>query len=106
MRFLAWIFLTFTVVAVIFDWLLMTEGGDFILRPLGQLLSDIFGTGTVTLIQSSIERHVSAEGIFEPFILPLLISPAGIVFGLAFLFFHVMAAVFSRPKQYLNLEPL
>lgn len=106
MRFLAWIFLILTVAAVVFDYRAIVEGGELVLRDLGTLLSEVFGPSTVALIQSSIERHVSAEGIFEPYILPLLLSPAAVVFGIAFLFFHVIAALFRRPRRHYNDEPL
>jgi hypothetical protein len=106
MRFLAWIFLILTVVAVVYDWRAIPEDGEFVLRPLGTLLSEVFGPSSVTLIQSSIERHVSPDGIFEPYILPLLLSPAAIVFGIAFLIFHVLAALFRRPRGHYNDEPL
>jgi len=37
---------------------------------------------------------------------PLLTTPAAIVFGIAFLFFHVLSALFRRPRQNYNVEPL
>lgn len=106
MRFLAWVFLILTVVAVFFDWRAIAEDGVFVLRDGGTFLSEVFGPSSVTLIQSSIERHVSAEGIFEPYILPLLLTPAAIVFGIPFLIFHTLAALLRRPRRHYNDEPV
>ena len=104
MRFFAWIFLILTVVAVIFDWRAIVEDGEFVLRPLGFLWNEIH-SASLQQLQPAIERHVSPT-LWESVVQPILTSPAAIVFGIAFLFFHILGAVFRRPRQYYNDEPL
>jgi len=104
MRFLAWVFLILTVVAVVFDWLALQEGDGFILRPLGELWASLH-SASLQLLQPAIERHVS-PALWESVVQPLLESPAALVFGIPFLIFHVLAAMFRRPRQNYNIEPL
>jgi len=104
MRFFAWIFLILTVVAVVFDWRAITEEGDIVLRQLGALWNEIHSPSLQTL-QPAIERYVSPS-LWDSVVQPLLESPAAIVFGIAFLFFHVLGAMFRRPRQHFNDEPL
>jgi len=104
MRFLAWVFLILTVVAVVFDWLAIPEDGEFVLRPLGALWSSIH-TESLQVLQPAVERHIS-PALWENLIQPLLTAPAALVFGIPFLFFHTLAAMFRRPRQDFNIEPL
>jgi len=104
MRFLAWIFLILTIVAVFLDWRAIVEDGEFVLRPLGTLWTDIHSASLQTL-QPAIERHVS-PALWDSVVQPLLTSPAALVFGIPFLIFHVLAALFRRPRQNYNVEPL
>ena len=104
MRFLAWIFLILTVVAVVFDWRAIPEDGEFVLRPLGLLWSEIH-TGSLQQLQPAIERHVSPT-LWDGYVQPMLESPAAIVFGIAFLFFHLLSALFRSPRRDYNNEPL
>ncbi len=104
MRFLAWVFLILTVVAVVFDWLAVGEDGAFILRPLGELWNGIHSE-SLQQLQPAIERHVS-PALWENIVQPLLTSPAALIFGIPFLFFHVLSALFRRPRQDYNIEPL
>jgi len=104
MRFLAWVFLILTVVAVVFDWMAIPEDGEFVLRPLGALWSGIHSE-SLQMLQPAIERHVSPT-LWESLIQPLLTSPAALFFGIPFLIFHTMSALFRRPRQDYNIEPL
>ena len=104
MRFLAWVFLILIVVAVVFDWLAVGEDGAFILRPLGELWNGIHSE-SLQQLQPAIERHVS-PALWENIVQPLLTSPAALIFGIPFLFFHVLSALFRRPRQDYNIEPL
>lgn len=104
MRFLAWVFLILTVVAVVFDWMAIPEAGEFVLRPLGALWTDIH-TASLQVLQPAIERHVSPS-LWESIVQPLLTTPAALVFGIPFLIFHVLSALFRRPRQNYNVEPL
>lgn len=104
MRFFAWVFLILTVVAVVFDWQAIGEAGEFVLRPLGTLWNDIHSASLQTL-QPAIERHVS-PALWDSVVQPLLEMPAALVFGVPFLIFHVLSALFRRPRQNYNVEPL
>lgn len=104
MRFLAWVFLILTVAAVVFDWLAIPEAGQFILRPLGELWTGLHSE-SLQMLQPAVERHVSPS-LWEGLIQPLLTTPAALVFGIPFLFFHVLSALFRRPRKNYNVEPL
>jgi len=104
MRFLAWVFLLLTVAAVVFDWLAIPEDGEFVLRPLGALWSGLHSE-SLQMLQPAVERHVSPT-LWESLIQPLLTSPAALIFGIPFLVFHTLAALFRRPRQNYNIEPL
>ena len=104
MRFLAWIFLILTVVAVFYDWQAIGEAGQFILRPLGELWNEVH-TASLQQLQPAIERHVSPD-LWDSVVQPILTSPAALVFGVAFLFFHLLSALFRRPRRHYNDEPV
>jgi len=100
MRVLAWFFLILTVAAVVLDWLAIGVGGDFILRPLAVQWAELHA-GTLSQAEAAMEGASWAD-----YVTPVLAAPAAIVFGIAFLIFHVLGAVFSRPRRYYNNEPL
>lgn len=100
MRFLAWLFLILTVAAVMFDWLAIGIDGDFVLRPLAVHWSELHAA-------SLAQAETAMEGAaWAAYIAPVLATPAAIVFGIAFLFFHVLGAVFSSTRRHYNNEPL
>ena len=104
MRFLAWIFLILTVVAVFFDWQAIGEAGDFILRPLGTTWTELH-SASLQQLQPAIERHVS-PGLWDSVVQPILTSPAALVFGIPFLVFYVLSGPFRRPRRHYNDEPV
>ena len=104
MRFLAWVFLILTIIAVVFDYRAIVDDGDLVLRDLGALWFQISPTSLQEL-QPAIERHVS-PALWDSIVQPLLETPAAIVFGIPFLIFHTLAALFRRPRRHYNDEPL
>lgn len=104
MRFLSWIFLLLTVVAVVLDWREREEDGDMVLRPLGEVWNGLHSE-SLQQFQPAVERHVSS-GLWDSVIQPVLTHPAALSFGIAFLFFKVLSGLFSRPRGYHNVDPV
>jgi hypothetical protein len=100
MRFLAWLFLILTVAAVVLDWRAIAAGGEFVLHPLAAHWADLHAA-TLAQVEAAMQGAYWAD-----YVAPVLAAPAAIVFGIAFLVFHVLGAVFSRPRRNYNSEPL